>query len=146
MYIYEVGVDMKDIRQIVTKIEIIDSIIGAIGVAIILGAALFLQFVHKEEPCPLCLLQRAAFLNIGIALLMNVKYGNRVSHWAFAILSAVVGMTISIRQILLHINSPIGYDGVLFGFHLYTLCFIGFLIVIIGSVVMLIIYPESNSS
>ncbi len=133
---------MQHIRETLTKFQIIDSILGVIGVVIILGAALFVQFIYHEEPCPLCLLQRAAFLNIGISLLMNVKYGNRVSHWAFVILSATAGIAVSVRQILLHINNPNGYGDALFGLHLYSWCFVVFASAIIGSAIMLVIYPE----
>jgi len=129
-------------KKIITEFEIIDSIIGLIGVIIVIGAALYLQLFYGEQPCPLCLLQRVAFINIGIALLMNVRYGNKVSHWAIAIISACSGMAVSLRQISLHVNNPIGFGSPVLGLHLYTWCFIGFFITIMGSGIMLLIYPE----
>lgn len=133
-------------QKVITKFEIIDSIIGIVGIAIILGSSLIIQFFYHEQPCPLCLLQRAAFLNIGVALMLNVKFGNRVSHWALVIFSAVAGIAVSIRQILLHVNDPIGFGSAVLSLHMYTWCFIGFAIAIIGSGIMLIIYPENNGS
>lgn len=133
---------MKNLRQALTELAIIDSALGLLGVVIILTAALAMQFVYYEEPCPLCLLQRVGFINIGLSLLMNLKYGNRVSHWALVILSAAAGIAVSMRQILLHINEPIGFGSPVFGLHMYTWCFIGFSLAIVGSAIMLIIYPE----
>lgn len=128
----------------ISRFQMIDSIIGVVGVCIILGAALIVQVFYHEEPCPLCELQRAGFVNIGLALILNVRYGNRVSHWAMVILSALAGITVSVRQILLHVNDPVGFGSVVFGLHMYTWCFIGFAAAILGSSVMLLIYPEGR--
>lgn len=130
--------------QAVVRLEKIANVIGILGVCVIIGAALVMQFVYKEDPCPLCELQRAGFISIGIALLMNLKYGNRVAHWALVILSSVAGIAVSIRQILLHVNDPIGFGSAVLGLHMYTWCFLGFALAVIGAVVMLIIYPERS--
>jgi len=126
------------------KVDRLSSLAGILGVCIILGAALMMQFVYHEAPCPLCLMQRAAFVSIGIALLMNLRYGNKVIHWALVNLSAVVGIAVSIRQILLHITSPVGFGSAVFGLHMYTWCFIGFTFAIVGSAIILIFYPEAE--
>lgn len=132
------------LHKMITKILIIDSMIGFVGVLVILGAALIVQVFMGEAPCPLCLLQRAAFVNIGIALLMNFRYRNKASHWALAILSACAGAAVSLRQIGLHINSETGFGSAFLGLHMYTWCFIGFATVIIGSAIMLLVYPEHS--
>lgn len=134
----------RALKEFILQIEIIDSIIGVVGIAILLLAALFVQYFMHEAPCPLCLLQRAAFINIGICLLMNVRYGNRVTHWSLAILSACAGIAVSIRQILLHVNDPVGFGGAILGLHLYTWSFIVFAIAIVGCSIMLLIYPENG--
>jgi disulfide bond formation protein DsbB len=133
-----------NIRKIINEVEIIDSIIGLVGVGVILSAALFVQFFMKELPCPLCELQRAAFINIGLALLMNVRFGNKASHWGMVILSAMAGGAVSIRQICLHITKPEGFGSAFLGLHMYTWCFIGFTVAIVGSAIMLLIYPEKK--
>jgi disulfide bond formation protein DsbB len=131
-----------NLHKILNEVEWIDSIIGVVGVLVILGGALFVQFFLHEQPCPLCELQRAAFINIGIGLLMNVRYGNKASHWGIVILSACAGLAVSIRQIVLHITSPQGFGDAFLGMHMYTWCFIGFSLAVVGSAVMLLIYPE----
>ncbi len=118
------------------------SVIGLIAVIVISGAALVMQFFYGEQPCPLCLLQRAAFVSIGIALAMNLRYGNKVAHWALVIFSAVAGIAVSIRQVLLHINDSVGYGSPVAGLHLYTWCFIGFSLAIVGATLILLISPE----
>jgi disulfide bond formation protein DsbB len=132
------------LKHFIKNLELVDSGIGVLGVVIILGAAIFVQFFYGEQPCPLCLLQRAAFISVGLALLMNLRYKNRVAHWALAIISSVAGIAVSIRQILLHITSDIGFGRSVFGLHMYTWCFIAFGLTILGSAFMLLIYPEKK--
>lgn len=134
----------KRLKHFLQELHIIDSFIGLIGVCFILLAALFVQVFQHEAPCPLCLLQRAAFCGIGLALFMNIRYGNRVSHWAIAILSALAGIAVSLRQISLHVNDPNGFGEAILGIHMYSWSFIAFFITILGCALMLILYPEDN--
>lgn len=131
--------------KLLQKIEWVDSIIGLIGVIFILLGAVFVQIFYGEQPCPLCLLQRAAFVCVGVSLLMNIRFGNKVSHWAMAIIGASAGIAVSIRQILLHITTPQGFGSAIFGLHMYTWCFIAFALTIVGSAIMLLIYPEKTA-
>ena len=133
------------LHALVHTIEVIDACIGVIGVLFILCGALAVQYFFHEAPCPLCLLQRAAFVGVGISFLMNIRYRNKVSHWALAILCASAGMAVSIRQILLHITTVEGFGRSIWGLHMYSWCFIAFAIVIIGSAFMLLFYPEYHS-
>lgn len=128
--------------QFIERLEIGMSIFGIFTVLGILSAALIMQFVYGEMPCPLCELQRAAFMSIAISLFMNIRYGNRVAHWAITMLSAAAGIAVSVRQILLHVNDPVGFGSVILGLHMYTWCLVGFVAVIAGATLMLIIYPE----
>ena len=130
------------LKIFLSELEIIDSVIGLLGVIFILLAAFVMQLFYHEQPCPLCLLQRAGFVGIGISLLMNLRYGNRVAHWALAILSACAGIAVSIRQILLHITDAVGFGSAVWGLHMYSWCFIAFSVTIVGCAFMLIIYPE----
>lgn len=117
-------------------------IIAFIATIVILAAALFVQMFMNEQPCPLCLLQRAAFVSMAIGLLLNLRYGERAAHWSIVILSACAGIAVSIRQICLHITTPEGFGSAFLGLHMYTWCFIGFSIAIIGSALILLVYSE----
>ena len=93
----------------------------AIGACLPIIGAIYEQFAGSDLPCPLCLLQRMAFLGIGIGCVLNLKFGVRSSHYAIVLLSAMVGAATSIRQVLLHIEPGYpGYGGPVFGIHLYT--------------------------
>ncbi len=133
---------MNKLSRAIIRFEETISILGIFGVFTILSAGLVMQFVYGEAPCPLCELQRAGFLSIAIALFMNLRYGNKVAHWAVVILSAFAGIAVSVRQILLHVNDPIGFGSAILGLHMYTWCLIGFVAAIVGAALMLILYPE----
>jgi disulfide bond formation protein DsbB len=121
------------------RLERIVSIFGIIAVFVMLIGALVMQFVYHEAPCPLCELQRVGMMSIAIALFMNLKYGARVAHWALVILTASAGIAVSMRQILLHVNDPIGFGSAVLGLHMYTWCFIGFGFAIVGVALFLIL-------
>jgi disulfide bond formation protein DsbB len=90
----------------------------------ILGGAFWFQFGLNEQPCPLCLLQRMAMIGVIVALALNLRFGFRNEHIALVIVSSLVGVTFSIRQVLLHVcpvpGEPTGYGTPVMGMHLYS--------------------------
>ncbi len=61
-----------------------------------------------------------------------VLAGRYTRHYGVSLLSAIFGATVSIRQILLHIDpSDSGYGSPVLGMHLYTWAFIVFAVVIL---------------
>ena len=105
--------------------------LGLYGIALVLAAAFAAQLWLNELPCPLCLLQRIQFAVLAIGPILNVRYGPRPSHYAVSLFAAIVGATVAIRQVLLHImpGDP-GYGSALLGYHYYTWAFIGFAVAI----------------
>jgi len=93
--------------------------------AVLLGAYTF-EFTFQELPCPLCLLQRWAFIGVACGALLNLRIRIRTSHYGISLLSALLGAAISTRQILLHITDPVGFGTPLWGLHLYTWAFVAF--------------------
>jgi disulfide bond formation protein DsbB len=109
------------------------------AVALVLAAAFTAQLLLHELPCPLCLLQRIQFAVLAIGPILNVRWGPRPSHYALSLLAAAVGAVFSTRQVLLHIMpGDAGYGTALFGFHYYTLAFIGFAAAIVLLAAMLL--------
>jgi disulfide bond formation protein DsbB len=109
------------------------------AVALVLAAAFTAQLLLHELPCPLCLLQRIQFAVLAIGPILNVRWGPRPSHYALSLLAAAVGAAFSTRQVLLHIMpGDAGYGTALFGFHYYTLAFIGFAAAIVLLAAMLL--------
>lgn len=107
--------------------------------AMLLGAY-GVQFGLGELPCPLCLLQRAGMLGVAVGGLLNVKFGIRASHYGIALLSAMLGGAVSVRQILLHIVPGTGsYGTAFFGLHLYAWALVTFIAVGAVIAVMLLL-------
>jgi disulfide bond formation protein DsbB len=113
--------------------------LGVIAVSAVLGFAFYDQLVHGEMPCPLCILQRAGFAGVGVGLALNLRFGPRPSHYAMAILSALIGGGIAARQVLLHITPGTGTYGAAFlGLHFYSWALVLFFIIVVGCAVLLL--------
>ncbi len=83
--------------------------------------ALFIQIFLHEMPCPLCLLQRFGLLAVNIGALLSIKHGKAFRYDLMIIISIIITMIISIRQVMLHIiPGDLGYGLVFLGIHLYT--------------------------
>ena len=109
------------------------------AVALVLAAAYAAQFILRELPCPLCLLQRILFAALAVGPILNIRFGLRPSHYAMSLLAAMAGAVVSTRQVLLHIMpGDAGYGTALLGYHYYTWAFIGFAVAIIATAVMLL--------
>lgn len=79
-------------------------------IAFILSAALYLQFVYNEIPCPLCLLQRVAYLGIGFSIMLNLRNNYSLRHDGLMLLVTVILLIISTRQTLLDIYPRPGHE------------------------------------
>lgn len=72
-------------------------------IGVLLGAYVY-QFSYRELPCTLCQLQRVAMVAVAFGAAMNVMFGPDPRHYGVCIVSALLGIGVSIRQSLLHIN------------------------------------------
>lgn len=113
----------------------------------VLGSAFVEQIVFGELPCPLCLLQRAGLIAVGLGFLLNLRFSIQSLHYGVTLLGALVGAGASVRQILLHIapGDP-GYSKAIFGFHLYTWSFVTFVCIIAGVAVLLCLSSKTQNS
>ena len=68
-----------------------------VGSLALLGVALYLQLVEKMLPCPLCVLQRYAFVVLAICCLLGaaMRRGAQNLSAGFGIVAAVVGAGIA---------------------------------------------------
>ncbi len=113
--------------------------LGMLAVCVVLIAAYFYQFLLYELPCPLCLLQRVGFVAVGFGLGLNLMYGPKPRHYGLMLIAAIFGVSVSIRQILLHIVPGTGhYGSPVLGMHYYTWAGICFFLIIVGTAVMLL--------
>lgn len=130
----------------VERIFVYLNALGLLALSGALGFALADQIIFDDLPCPLCLLQRMAMFAVGIGLVLNIAVEHHPRHYGVMIISAVLGMFMSIRQILLHIVPGTGaYGDPFLGLHFYTWAFILFVGVIFGASLMLIFMPQSSS-
>ena len=112
--------------------------LGLFAISAVLLFAFADQFFLNDLPCPLCILQRAAFVVAGFGLALNLRFGPRPSHYAVMIIGALAGATIAGRQILIHIVPGTGsYGGALLGLHFYSWAFVIFMLIVLGTAVML---------
>jgi len=114
----------------------------------ILSTAMFVfQFGFGEMPCPLCIVQRMAMIAATLGAVYIVVQTLRgtlttpryLTGLGMALVGAIVGATMSPRQIELHIlpGDP-GYGTAIMGLHLYTWALITFVVValFVGVVLM----------
>ena len=101
------------------------------ALALVLLLGFYFQLGWHELPCPLCLLQRVAFVALAVGPILNIRYGPRPSHYALSMLAALVGVTASVRQVMLHIlPGDKGYGSPIMGLHFYTWAALFFLLAI----------------
>ena len=112
---------------------------GLLAVSTLLIAGFYFQLAWGELPCPLCLLQRVGFAAVGFGLALNVIYRPRPSHYALILISALFGLSVAVRQVLLHIVPGTGtYGSPVFGLHYYTWSAIVYFTILAGSALMLL--------
>jgi disulfide bond formation protein DsbB len=68
----------------------------SIGVLIVLGligGALYLQYGLREDPCPLCMIQRVIFIAIGaIFFIAAIHNAGRIGRWVYSTLIALTAL------------------------------------------------------
>jgi disulfide bond formation protein DsbB len=91
--------------------------------AALVGFGLFLQHARGLEPCPMCVLQRYAFVTIAVLALMaaiqNPQVIGRRIYGGLLALAALAGGGVAMRHVYLEHNPPKIYDcGADFGYML----------------------------
>jgi disulfide bond formation protein DsbB len=113
--------------------------LGLLAISAVLLFAFADQFFLGDLPCPLCILQRAGFVVAGFGLALNLRFGPRASHYALMIIGALAGATVAGRQILIHVVPGSGsYGSALFGLHFYAWAFVVFMLIVLGTAIMLL--------
>jgi hypothetical protein len=85
-------------------------------------------------------------IGVAVALLMNLRFGIKVQHYGLAILSALMGRAVALRQISFHICPefpPFGEP--VFGLDLYVWSFFVFSCSQFAVAVLLILYGFSKN-
>src|SRR5262245_25185072 len=85
------------------RTAVLMNLLSLYAIAGVLIAAFAIQFALRELPCPLCMLQRALFCALAVGPILNLRFAPRPSHYALTIIAAMIGASVSVRQMLLHI-------------------------------------------
>lgn len=121
--------------------------LGVLAISAVLVFAFVDQLIGGELPCPLCILQRVGFAGVGFGLALNLRFGPRPSHYGIAILSAIAGGDISVRQTLLHIVPGTGtYGEAFFGLHFYTWGVVLSCVIVVGCALLLMFDRQFETS
>ena len=79
--------------------------LGLLACLGLLAFALYLQYVEHQEPCPLCILQRIAFLSMMGVFLVGVLHGPKrtgaLAYSGIAIVIAALGGGVAARHVWL---------------------------------------------
>jgi disulfide bond formation protein DsbB len=79
--------------------------LGFLVCAALLGFALYLQYVEHQEPCPLCILQRYAFVALAVVFLAAAVHGpgapGSAAYSGLLVVIAGVGAAIATRHVWL---------------------------------------------
>jgi disulfide bond formation protein DsbB len=127
------------------------ALISILAVCGVLLSAFAVQFLGREFPCPLCILQRMAMLLCALGpahILLRLRAGSIDAHdfatgYGMSVVAAVAGAIIAARQVLLHIVPPDpGFGEPVLGLHLYTWSLIIFGVVLVVSGLNLIFTRE----
>jgi len=95
------------------------------GVCAALAFVLGWQFALDARPCPLCLLQRVAFVMAGVGLLLNVRFGPSSLHYSAVLIAAVAGLALAGAPAFLPAE-PGGSGPLLLGLPLHAWAFLAF--------------------
>jgi len=128
------------------KIEKFLCSLEIIIIACVLLGALGIQYIHHEEPCPLCFLQRLSMVGVASSLLLNVRFKPQKRYYGAALLFALLGGSIALRQIALHVCPDFPTFGVPFwGLSLYTWAFLVFTCTVAYNALLMIIFDRSHT-
>ena len=73
----------------------------------LLGFGYYLQFVRGLDPCPLCILQRGAYLGVALVCLAACLHGSATRIYSgLALVCALAGAVIAARQVWLQHLPP----------------------------------------
>ena len=112
--------------------------VALLAVSIVLYGDFVWQLWFDAAPCPLCLLQRAAFVMAGVGLLLNIRLGPSPLHYAMVIAASLGGLVAAGNQLLAQAvpGAPAGGPPLL-GMHVYSWSFLAFCTLLVFCVLML---------
>jgi disulfide bond formation protein DsbB len=131
-----------------THLQYVCELLKLAVIAGILTAAMTMQYLYGELPCPLCLLQRFAMFGICFGAMLNLRQGFSNRSTGYSLLFTIVLLVISVRQTLLDICPRPGHEYVgsaIFGLHMPVWSVLIALALLVAHAVMLI-FPDGRAT
>jgi disulfide bond formation protein DsbB len=122
-----------------------------LALAGILTAAMAIQYVNRDIPCPVCLLQRVAMFGCCFGLMQQLRSGDSQRGAGIGLIFSVLLLLISARQTLLDLFPRPGHayiGGAVFGVHMPVWSVLIAVALLLGFAVRLAIFggPKQTSS
>jgi hypothetical protein len=113
-------------------------------IAVPVGGALALGFLHGDSPCILCWSQRTSMVLIALVGLFVVRYGPRPRYLGTAVLLGTWGVFMALRHSALHLARDVGqgFSAPIFGVHTYVWAWVIHWIVLAVIGVLLLLLRE----
>ena len=93
---------MRNNRKINWLTPFVCNLLVVLGATVALTAALYMQHVKGLQPCTMCIIQRYAFLVVGLAAILALVVPFRAIRWfsvPIGLLGAAVGIIAAIRNL-----------------------------------------------
>ena len=104
------GYQSMTFQRVLAQLNYIYLLLVMFVIAGILTAAMTLQYVNGELPCPLCLLERVAMFGVCFGIMLNFRRGFSYQNTGFSLLFAIVLLVVAVRQSLLDIYPRPGHE------------------------------------
>jgi len=132
-------------KNSVTLVRTLNALMALVIMGV-LSAAYYQQYFKHEIPCPLCLLQRLGMIGVATGLLMNLRFGVSMKHYALSYVSAILGSAVALLQLTFHVCPDFPPFGLpVFGISLYGWSFIVFGCSIIALSLFLFLYSPDQA-
>jgi disulfide bond formation protein DsbB len=109
------------VRELGVRLNFAALLLMLVVIAAIQTAALYMQFVRGELPCPLCLLQRLALFGVCAGILLSFRHGFSYRNTGICLTFAILLLVVAERQALLDIYPRPGHayiGSAIFGLHM----------------------------
>lgn len=145
---YDHTVELKLMRKILPFLK--ERSLNVVAICVLcfsMSMGFFMEFCEGQVPCTLCFLQRICMMGTAFSLYLNLLYGVCKRYYGFALIWALLGLSVALRHIALNVCKPVPSDAFFFGpYRLYTWSFLVFFLSIFGIAALLCFNTKESDS
>jgi disulfide bond formation protein DsbB len=121
--------------------------VGILLLCVAVGVGLWIEFCCCQIPCPLCYLQRAAMVGVGVSLFGNLASSVQVKYFALALLWNIFGLFFALRHIAINVcHLPRETSFYFLSWRIYTWSFCIFCCSLLGICLLLFLYKPMEKA